>query len=213
MKNSIILVGLLSLSILLAGCGASPVDAPDPVAPADSAPQAPTAEEAPAVDEAAAPDRPALAMDYEGALTQRLLLSLGTLELANTETAINAVQAPEMLMLWQVLDIMTQSGNSAEEEVAALLDQLEGILTPEQITAINTMQLTQEDIQAWGEANRINTGTGDGAGQGGGGGGSGLSPEARATRQAEEGRTGTPGENGLSAVMTKALIEYLQSIQ
>jgi len=86
-------------------------------------------------------------------------------------------------------------------------------LTPEQITAINAMQLTQEDIQAWGEANRTNTGTGEGAGQGQGS-GSGMSPEARATRQAEGGKTGdSSGENGLSAVMTKALIEYLQSIQ
>lgn len=202
-KRSIFMLGLLSLALLLSACGASPAETPAPVTSADPA------AEAPAVDDATI-DRPALAMDYEGALTQRLLLSLGTLELANTNTPITAEQAPQMLLLWQVLDTMTQSGNSAEEEVAALLNQIEDILSPEQITAINAMQLTQEGIQAWALENNVSTGTGAGAGQGGG---SGMSPEARATRQAAEGKTGSTGENGLSAAMTNALIEYLQSIQ
>ena len=185
-NRSIFIFGLLSLALLLAGCGASPASESASAPPADSA--ADTSAAAPAVDTAAdsptADETPALAMDYEGALTQRLLLSLGTLELANTDVSINAEQASQVIFLWQALNNMTQSGNSAEEEVAALLNQIEGLMTPEQITAINAMQLSQEDIQAWGEANRINTGTGEGAGQGQGG-GSGMSPEARATRQAE----------------------------
>ncbi|MBT3315586.1 MAG: hypothetical protein HN390_13340 [Anaerolineae bacterium] len=214
MKRSISILILTTLAFLLIGCGASPASEPAPVSPADPAAELSSAD-APAVDAEPAEiaEIPALAMDYEGALTQRLLLSLGTLELANTDALINAEQASQMIFLWQALNNMTQSGNSAEEEVAALLNQIEGLLTPEQITAINAMQLTQEDIQAWGEANRTNTGTGEGAGQGQGS-GSGMSPEARATRQAEGGKTGdSSGENGLSAVMTKALIEYLQSIQ
>jgi hypothetical protein len=41
-----------------------------------------------------------------------------------------------------------------------------------------------------------------------------MSPEARATRQAEEGKTGseTGASSGASAFLTRALIEYLESV-
>jgi hypothetical protein len=42
-----------------------------------------------------------------------------------------------------------------------------------------------------------------------------MSPEARATRQAEEGKTGseTGASSGASAALTRALIEYLEGVQ
>jgi hypothetical protein len=41
-----------------------------------------------------------------------------------------------------------------------------------------------------------------------------MSPEARATRQAEEGKTGseTGASSGASATLTAAMIEYLQAM-
>ncbi len=207
----ILLPLLLILSLALSACGTTPqtpAPAADSPAPAVSTAQ-PASGSAP---EPAA--RPALDTGYENALPTRLLLSLGTLQLAETANAVNAEQAPQLLMLWQALTNLTNSGTGATEEVDALLTQIEQTLSPEQVTAINAMRLTQTELQAWAQTNGIQTGTGAGSGGGGGGSGSGLSPEARATRQAENGKTGQTGsENGLSAALTQALIAYLQGIQ
>lgn len=216
MNRSTLLIVLTSLALLLTACGSSPTQAPVAVSQPESAPQAaatqPPAE--PAAPAAAQPaERPALDTTYENALAPRLLLSFGTLQLAETATPVSAEQAAQMLMLWQALDTMTKSGNSATAEVDALLAQIEQTFTPEQITAINAMKLTQTELQAWAQANGVQMGTGDGSG-GGQGQGQGMSPEARATRQAANGKTGSvPGENGLSAAVTQALLAYLQSLQ
>jgi len=153
---------------------------------------------------------------YENALSTRLMLAFGTLRLVETSTPITVEQAPEVLMLWQALDNLTNSGTSAEAEVNALLSQIELGLTNEQVAAINSMKLTQVDLQTWAKENGITVGSGTGLEQGSGQGqGSGMSPEARATKQAENGMTGstTNNENGLSSVITAALITYLESIK
>lgn len=223
MKRSLVLIALLALALTLTACGGTPagtvdtapetsaqpeVDAPESTPEAEAA-----AEDAPA--EEAAPESAAesvtLETEYENALSPKLLLSLGTMELANTEYALTAEQAEMMLFYWQALNNMTASGNSATEEVAAILAQIEETFTPEQITAINQMQMTTETMQIWAEQKGVTMGAGAGGGQGQGG-GSGMDPEARATRQAEEGVTGDRS-GGLSAAINDALIEYLQSVQ
>ena len=152
--------------------------------------------------------------EYEGALSTRLLLAFGSLKLAETENPITVEQAPQMLMLWQALANLTQSGTSAEAEVNALMSQIEQLFTSEQVSSINAMALTQVDLQTWAQSNGITIGTGTGTGQGMGQ-GSGLSPEAKATKQAENGLTGNTatGEGGLSSAITEALIKYLESIK
>jgi len=150
--------------------------------------------------------------EYEGALSSRLLLAFGSLKLAETANPITVEQAPQMLMLWQALDNLTQSGTSAEAEVDALMSQIEQLFTSEQIASINAMALTQTELQTWAQANGITVGTGTGQGMGQG---SGLSPEAKATKQAENsllGNTAT-GEGGLSSAITDALISYLEGIK
>lgn len=156
--------------------------------------------------------------EYEGVLSSRLLLAFGSLKLAESENPISVDQAPQMLMLWQALDNLTQSGISAEAEVAALTSQIEGLFTSEQISAINAMALTQVDLQTWAQTNGITTGSGTSTGMGtgqGSGSGSGLSPEEKATKQAENSLTGTAssGEGGLSSAVTEALISYLEGIK
>ena len=217
MKRSLLLIALLTLALTLTACGGTPVQTVDAVPVADAQPAVDTVEAAPAAD---APTvdaaRPVLDMSYEGALSQKLLLSLGTLELADTEYALNAEQAGLMLFYWQALNNMTASGNSATEEVAAILLQIEETFTPEQITAINRMQMTTAYMQVWATENQISMGTGAGAGGGQGqGGGGGMDADARATRQAAEGATGAgaAGENGISGAINKAVIAYLESIQ
>jgi hypothetical protein len=211
MNRFSLLIVITSLALLLAACGTSPTQAPVAVSQPESAPQA-AATQPPAELVAQPAGRPTLDTTYENALAPRLLLSFGTLKLAETATPLTPEQASQMLMLWQALDTMTKSGNSAAAEVEALLAQIEQTFTPEQITAINAMKLTQTELQAWAQANGIQMGTGTGSG--GHGQGQGMSPEARATRQAANGQTGSvPGENGLSAAITQALIAYLQSLK
>lgn len=187
----------LVLSLALAACGAS----------------APAASSTTSTDTGAYVS-PSLDTSYENALSARLQLNLGSLKLAETSTPITSEQAKVMLPLWQGLQNMTNSGNSAQAEVNALLAQIESAFTPDQLAAIRDMKLTSADIQTWAAANNISSGSGGGqpgSGQGQGGGG-GMSPEARATKQAEEGVTSGSGGNGVSTQMLNALIAYLQNM-
>jgi hypothetical protein len=156
--------------------------------------------------------------EYEGALSNRLLLAFGSLKLAETAYPITVEQAPQMLMLWQALSNLSQSGTSAEAEVNAIMSQIELLFTSEQISSINAMALTQAELQTWAQTNGITVGSGTGTGSGtgqGSGQGSGLSPEEKATKQAENSLTGNvaSGEGGLSSAITAALISYLEGIK
>lgn len=142
---------------------------------------------------------------YEGALSARNQLALGTLQLDGTANAISAEQAKALLTLWQALRGTTQSGASSPTEMNALLAQIESTLTAEQLATIKAMKLTQTTFQQWAAANGLTTGTGGGQP----GGGQGLSPEARATRQAEQGRTGQ-SSGGTSTAVISAVITYLE---
>lgn len=153
---------------------------------------------------------PNLVTSYENALPARMQLSLGTLKLAETGTPVTQEQASKFLPLWQALQSMTSSGNSASAEVNALLGQIEAIFSAEQLTAIKGMKMTFADMTSWASANGVTLGSGSGQpGQG-----QGMSAEARATRQAENGKTGESGQsNGASAALTGAAIKYIQSLK
>ena len=152
---------------------------------------------------------PNLDTAYEGALPVRNQLTLGILELDGTPNAVTPKQAQTLLPLWQALLGTQKSGTAAQAEISALLEQIEGTLTSEQLAAIGDLQLTQTDLQEWASANGVTLGSGGGQpGQG-----QGLTPEERATRQAAEGRT--PGSNsggGASTALLNAVITYLESL-
>lgn len=144
---------------------------------------------------------------YEGALPVRNQLALGTLQLAGTPEALTSEQAATLLPLWQALRSTSKTGGTADAEVNALLEQIESSFTAEQLAAISKLQLTQADLQEWAKTNGVTTGTGGGQpGQG-----QGMSPEARATRQAEEGRTSSNSSGGVSSAIMDALIAYLEA--
>jgi hypothetical protein len=165
---------------------------------------------APALSGAESYISPSLDTTYEGALSARNQLAIGTLELNGAPNAITPGQAETLLPLWQALLSTQKSGAAAQAEVNALLEQIESGMTTEQLAAISAMQLTQNDLQAWAAANGITLGSG--SGQPGQGMGQALSPEERAARQAQEGRT--PGENsgGASTALLSAVIAYLESL-
>jgi hypothetical protein len=189
MSRFSVLTILIVLAVALPACGtaapAAPVSSPD------------------------AYTSPNLDTTYTNALPARMQLSLGTLKLSETSTPVTAEQAAKLLPLWQALQSMTSSGNSASAEVNALLGQIEAIFSAEQLAAIKGMKLTFTDMTSWASANGVTLGSGSGQpGQG-----MGLSPEAKATRQAENGKTGGGPANGASAALTGAAIKYLETLK
>ncbi len=118
---------------------------------------------------------------YPDALDVRSQLALGTIQLEEAENGVTPEQATALLPLWQAL----QGGVTAQAEVNAVLKQIEGTMTSEQLAAVAAMRLTQDDLRAWAQSQGLGVPPGGGAGQMGGG--QELSPEERATRQAERG--------------------------
>jgi hypothetical protein len=159
---------LAVVAVVLAGCGEEAVPAP-----ADEGGDVVYTSEA-------------LGVSYDGALDASTQLVLGTIRLEETDNAVTPGQAAALLPLWQAL----RGGVTAQAEVAAVLKQIEGTMTQEQLEAIAAMQLTQEDLRAWMQEQ----GVGMGGGFPGAGGGEEVSPELRATRQAEFGGGEVPPE-------------------
>lgn len=87
----------------------------------------------------------ALDTSYDGALNASTQLVLGTIQLEETANAVMPEQAADLLPLWRAL----QGGVTAQAEVSAVLKQIEGTMTQEQLDAIAAKQLTQEDLRAW----------------------------------------------------------------
>lgn len=107
-------------------------------------------------------------------------LIVGTLKLDETENAVTAEQAAELLPLWQTLQVLSDSDTAADQETQALIAQIQETMTSEQMQAITDMSLTRADMvsimqeqgMAMGnsQSNRgssSNTGGGFGPGAGG----------------------------------------------
>ena len=120
---------------------------------------------------------------YDDALNASNQLLLGTMQLEGTEQDVTPEQAATLLPLWRAM----QGGVTAQTEVNALLKQIEGTMTQEQLQAIAAMQLTQDDLRAWMEE--------QGMGMGGGFPGAGdMSDEERENlRATAEAGGGMPG--------------------
>jgi hypothetical protein len=176
MKDWIIKVLLVATVVALAGCGG--------------------AEATPAAGESIGQTYTSAVLDtsYEGALGVSNQLVLGTLELEETESAITPEQAKSLLPLWRAL----QGGVTAQAEVNAVLKQIEGTMTQEQLQAIAGLQLTNEDMQAWMQEHEVGPDPGSFPSPG-----EGISDEERAalqaTRQAEGGGGGIPPGGGEGA--------------
>ena len=79
-------------------------------------------------------------------MTPALRLALGTLQLEGTVQAVDADMAAELLPLWQLLNELENNSSTAPEEVTAVIEKIETVMTPDQIKAINDMQISQQDI-------------------------------------------------------------------
>jgi hypothetical protein len=167
------------------------------------------------------------------ALSLPIQLSLGTLSLEETPQAVTAEQAQELLPLWQMLRTLQQSDTAAQVEIEAVLNQIQGAMTPEQLAAIEGMDLTLASMRTMAQELGIGRGEGSsdgqeggfrppdgivivpggGAGPGGGmfpgggmpGGGTDLSPEEQATALAER------MSSGFGTALMDRLIELLEA--
>ena len=158
-------------------------------------------------EDANAAGAPALAGDRDWAertLDGVNLLSLGTLNLEDTENAVAPEQAAKLLPLWQ----MIQGGAlQSVAETDAVVKQIEGQMTEAQMAAIDAMGLTFDDYQVWMEAQGIEMSTA-GEGQGAPGAMGDISEEDRAAMREQlqglqdmtpEERTKAMAEMGIQA--------------
>ena len=108
------------------------------------------------------------------------VLALGTLLLEGTENAVTPEQAAALLPLWQAIRGGGLQGNA---ETMAVLKQIKAQMTAEQLSAIDAMALTVEDMRTWMEESGIGMeapgpmGTPGARSEGGRGGGQGAMPE------------------------------------
>lgn len=176
-------IRFLLLSLLLFGvaCGSSETA----VLSVDSAETAISSS-----DSEEAPTRVRLNNEYSNAASIQTQLSVGTLQLEDSELAIDESLAGEILPLWQALQALGQNESTATAELTAVLNQIQDTMQPEQIEAISAMELTDESLQEMltdgtiqlgrggrpggqGGADGAQGGAGGQGGQGGAGGGRG----------------------------------------
>jgi hypothetical protein len=173
--------------------------------------------------------------DFNNALSPMGQLALGTLKLDDGELAVSEDQAAELLPLWQALQSLSSSQTTAQVELDAVVKQIQGTMSAEQIAAIDEMQLTEDSLTEMTESGELgfrgfggrNTegeggfagggpgglgrpGGGQGGGFGGGPGlGDGLSEDDIATRRAEFAESGL-GDLG-ERFLTGAAVRLMQT--
>ena len=75
-------------------------------------------------------------------------LILGTFLLEETELAVDAQQASELLPLWKAVRSLSESDTAAAEEIEAVINQIQETMTSEQLETISTMEISREGMTA-----------------------------------------------------------------
>ncbi len=221
MKKIVLVMGII-MAVWITGCsgtqanvGEPTQDAPDSGSTTD--PNSATVQE----------------MQNPAEITQLLF---GTLLLENSDLAVTADQAVELLPLWKVYRSLLDSDITAAEELEAVAKQITRKMTAEQLATMEGQTLDREQMSATMEELGIDfagAGRGDGfeqpdgftppdgfappdgfrpgqgEGPGGGPGGAGIDPEIMATRQAELEANGG-FQRGFNLPLVEALIELLE---
>lgn len=110
-------------------------------------------------------------------LSDSMHLLLGILSLTDSDTPLTVEQATAMLPLWKAVRSLGESDTTAQAEIDAVYTQIRGTLTEEQLTAIDTMNLSMESMASLAEDLGLDM-------QFVGGRNSNASPEMQATMQA-----------------------------
>ena len=81
-------------------------------------------------------------------LTTVTELVVGTLKLEGTQEDVTSDQAEELLILWKAYRAVSNSDTAAQAEIDALIKQIQGTMTTEQMATILSMHLSQQDVSA-----------------------------------------------------------------
>jgi hypothetical protein len=73
-------------------------------------------------------------------------LALGTLKLEGTETAVTAEQAVELLPLWKAAKTLSEADNVTSQELEAVFAQIQESMTGQQLSAIDEMDLSPQNM-------------------------------------------------------------------
>jgi len=106
-----------------------------------------------------------------GELPAQTKLILGTIKLEETENAVSAEQAAEIIPMFYVLQDLNESDTAAQKEIDGLVSQIQETLTDGQTQAIEAMSLSRQDMFAITQGNSANTNTTEESTTGGGMGG------------------------------------------
>jgi len=180
MKKKIIFISILLLTVLLSACASSSAQESGTNPSGDVSAKAGTqGNETQSDAQAAASDT-----KNEFSMPSAMQLALGTFKLEETDYAIQADQAQEMLILWKAVRSLTESETTAAEEIEAVINQIGDSMTADQMAAVESMELTFQDMGAIAEALGLEFG---GAGRFGD-----MTPEMQATREAMRESGGLP---------------------
>ena len=187
MKHIVRLLAILTLALFVVACGStesSEIAADSASESSASVVQVDNEEEAAEEGEDSAESEPepepteaeettpvtTLTDDFDDALSVQAQLAVGTIQLEDTELAVDEATAAQILPLWQAVQALGQSETTAEAEVNAVLKQIQNTMTAEQIAEIAGMQLTTTRFQEMLEAGEITFGRNRPGGAGGEGG-------------------------------------------
>ena len=163
MKKSLLLTCLICGALLLSACGASPADAASSGGgfsgngfAGGSARQSGIAGIFSIFS-----SRPSVTF------TPEEKLAVGTVKLDANSKSIDRAEAEKLLPLWQLLHQLYTSSSAASEEKAAVVDAIRNAMTPEQVAAIDSMQMSRADLFAAFQQGQNGGSNGAAAGTGG----------------------------------------------
>jgi len=133
-------------------------------------------------------------------------LVIGSFKLEDTDLPITPEQAVDLLPLWQVYQDLSTSDTAAQEEIDALIEQIQETMTSEQMQAITAMNLTRQDMVTFMQEQGVQLagGTGESRQASGGQNNSGELPEVRGPVIIQGGPGGGPG-GGLGGGQSQGL--------
>jgi hypothetical protein len=79
-------------------------------------------------------------------ITPAMELAVGTLRLEGTSQAVDQELAVQLLPYWQLMAELNSNDAAAPEEISAVVENIQAMMTTEQVNAIQDMQLDQSDV-------------------------------------------------------------------
>ncbi len=86
-------------------------------------------------------------------------ITLGVLKLEDTDFAITAEQAQELIPMFYVLQDLNESDTAAQEEIDGLVNQIQETLTDDQVEAIDGMSLSMRDVFSYTQSGSDGSGS------------------------------------------------------